>query len=109
MSWVGFGSGLLHGLAMGLAAPGSASMTHRRHHDAREERRRFGRQPLSPEERALREARRRANRKLAFFFHLLAYCSVNFFLLLVAGFRPALVTTLGWGIGLVFHFFAALV
>jgi signal transduction histidine kinase len=84
-------------------------MTHRRHEHPREEPRRFWRRSLTPEERALREARRRANRKLGFFFHLLAYVSVNVFLLLVAGFRPALVTALGWGIGLVFHYFTALV
>jgi signal transduction histidine kinase len=84
-------------------------MTHRRQHDPREERRPFWRRSLTPEERALREARRRANRKLGFLFHLLAYASVNVFLLLVAGFRPALVTALGWGIGLVFHYFTALV
>jgi signal transduction histidine kinase len=83
-------------------------MTHRRHEDP-SARRRLWRRSLSPEERALREARRRANRKLAFFFHLLAYVSVNVFLLLVAGFRPALITALGWGIGVVFHYFTALV
>ncbi len=84
-------------------------MTHRRHDPEREEPRRFWRRTLSPEERALREARRRANRKLAFLFHLLAYASVEVFLLFVAGFRAALVVGLGWGIGVVFHYFAALI
>ncbi len=109
MGWVGFGTELLHGLVMGLEAPGSAAMGHQRHEHPSEERRPFWRRTLSPGERALREARRRANRKLAFFFHLLAYASVEIFLLFVAGFRAALVTGLGWGIGLVFHYFAALV
>jgi signal transduction histidine kinase len=67
------------------------------------------REALAPEDRALREARRRANRKLGFFFHLLAYASVEVFLLVVAGFRPALIVALSWGIGLAFHGFAALV
>ena len=84
-------------------------MTQRRHEDERGARRRGWRRELSPEERALREARRRANRQLAFLFHLLAYASVLVFLLFVAGFRAALVTGLGWGIGLVFHYFSALV
>jgi signal transduction histidine kinase len=82
---------------------------HRHRDGERAGRRRGWRTPLSPEERALREARRRANRKLFFLFHLLAYACVLVFLLFVAGFRPALVVGLGWGIGLVFHFFATLV
>jgi signal transduction histidine kinase len=84
-------------------------MSQRRHEDEREVRRRGWRRALSPEERALREARRRANRELAFLFHLLAYAGVEVFLVFVAGFRPALVVGLGWGIGLAFHYFAALV
>jgi len=84
-------------------------VTHRHAEREREGRRRGWRKPPTPEERALREARRRANRKLAFLFHLLAYASVEVFLLFVAGFRAALVVGLGWGIGLVFHFFATLV
>jgi two-component system sensor histidine kinase HydH len=70
---------------------------------------RRGRPESPPEERALREARRRANRRLGFFFHLLAYASVELFLLFVAGFRAAFVTGLAWGIGLAFHAFSALV
>jgi signal transduction histidine kinase len=85
-------------------------MSPRHHRDERHGRhRRWWRPTLSPEERALREARRRANRKLAFLFHLLAYASVEVFLLFVAGFRTAVVVGLGWGIGLVFHYFSALV
>src|SRR3990172_3833782 len=109
MAWVGFRTGLLHGPGMGPAAPGSAVMTHRRNDHEREERRRFWRRTLSPDERALREARRRANRKVAFLFHRLAYASVEVFLLFVAGFRAALVVGIGWGVGLTFHYFAALV
>jgi signal transduction histidine kinase len=67
------------------------------------------RELTSPEERAYRAARRRANARLGFLTHLLAYGSVCLFLLLVAGFRPAFIVALAWGIGLSSHYFAALV
>jgi signal transduction histidine kinase len=89
--------------------PGSVPVTQRHPDDPRGARRRGWRAQLTPEERALREARQRANRKLGFLFHLLAYASVEVFLLFVAGFRAALIVGLGWGIGLVFHYFSALV
>ncbi|MDJ0848312.1 MAG: ATP-binding protein [Myxococcota bacterium] len=71
--------------------------------------RRRRRSRRTPEERAYREARRRANRKLGFISHFIAYVSVCTFLLLVAGFRPAFIAALSWGIGIVFHYFGALV
>ena len=101
--------GPIHTGRAGPEAQGSAPLTQRHRYDEREGRRRRWGTPLSPEERALREARRRANRKLGFLFHLVAYSSVEVFLLFVAGFRPALIVGLGWGIGLVFHYFTALV
>jgi signal transduction histidine kinase len=67
------------------------------------------RPPRTPEERAYRDARRRANARLSFYSHLLAYGAVFVLVLFVAGFRPAFILALAWGIGLVFHFFAALV
>jgi len=67
------------------------------------------RRPLSAEERAYREAHMRANRKLGFMFHLLAYASVCTFLLLVAGFRSAFIVAMGWGIGVASHYFSAMV
>jgi two-component system sensor histidine kinase HydH len=67
------------------------------------------RRPRTPEERAYRDARRRANARLSFYSHLLAYGAVFVLVLFVAGFRPAFIMALAWGIGLVFHFFAALV
>jgi signal transduction histidine kinase len=75
--------------------------------EPRRERRR-GRE-LTPEERAYRDAQRRANRKLAFMSHFVAWAATTLFLLFVAGFRPALITALSWGIGLALHGFAAIV
>ncbi|HEX2486283.1 MAG TPA: ATP-binding protein [Myxococcota bacterium] len=84
------------------------------HRDRREERRaareaRRGRAPLSPEERAYEQARRAAARKMGFFAHLVPYLSVCVFLLFVAGFRPAFVVALSWGIGLACHYFFSFV
>ncbi len=95
-------------------------MRERSHHrgghrasDSPERSRRSGRghrrRHATPEERAYREARRRANRRLSFLTHLVAYGSVCVFLLLVAGFRTAFIVALAWGIGIVFHYFGALV
>jgi signal transduction histidine kinase len=77
--------------------------------DPRGQRRRRRRRELTDEEKRYREARRRANQKLGFISHLVAYGSVCTFLLLVAGFRAAFVVALGWGIGIVFHYFGAMV
>jgi signal transduction histidine kinase len=78
-----------------------------RRHRSRHKRRR--REPPSAEQRAYRAARRRANARLGFLTHLVAYGSVCVFLLLVAGFRPAFIVALAWGIGLTSHYFVALV
>jgi two-component system sensor histidine kinase HydH len=74
-------------------------------HEVREDPRRA----LTPEERALREARLEANRRIGFFAHLVPYLAVVTFLLLVAGFRAAFIVALAWGIGLATHWFGALV
>ena len=71
--------------------------------------RKGGRRTLSPEERAYRAARRAANRKVGFLSHLVPYCAVCLFLLFVAGFRPATIVALGWGIGVALHYFFAIV
>jgi signal transduction histidine kinase len=71
--------------------------------------RRRGRRELSPEERAYREARRRAHAKFGFITHFVAYSTVCMFLMLVAGIRAGFVVALAWGIGIVFHYFGALV
>ena len=41
--------------------------------------------------------------------HFVGYATVCFFLLMVAGFRAAFIVALAWGIGLVMHYFFALV
>lgn len=64
---------------------------------------------LSAEERAYREARRAAARKIGFLAHLVPYVAVCTFLLFVGGFRPAMIVALSWGIGLACHWFFALV
>ncbi len=67
------------------------------------------RSPQSPEQRLYREARRRASLKLSFVTHFVVYASVLFFLLAVAGFKAAFIVALAWGVGLVAHYFAAVV
>jgi signal transduction histidine kinase len=67
------------------------------------------RRTLSREERAYREARKAANRKIGFLSHLVPYAAVCLFLLFVAGFRPATIVALGWGIGVALHYFFAIV
>lgn len=95
---------------------GSRESRRRRRREAREQRReerdtgRAGRRPPpNREEAAYRLARRRANLKFSFVTHFVCYASVCFFLLMVAGFRAAFVVALAWGIGLVMHYFAAIV
>ena len=85
----------------------SARHRHRHRHDGREGRAR--RSELTPEQRALAEARRRANLQIGFMSHAVAYGAVCFFLLFVAGIKTAFIVALAWGIGLVSHFFGALV
>jgi signal transduction histidine kinase len=82
---------------------------HAARHAARAQQREGRRPDESREQAAYRLARRRANLKLSFLTHLVSYLSVCFFLLMVAGFRAAFIVALAWGIGLVMHYFAALV
>lgn len=79
-----------------------------RRSEERPRRRRGRARELSPEEQALREARRRADRKLGFVRHFISYTCVILFLWFLA--RPAaFIVGLCWGIGLSLHFFQALV
>ena len=71
----------------------------------RRRRRRSGRM-LSPEQRAYREAKRRAQARIGFYTHLLTYALVCMFLLAARG-RAGLGVAFFWGIGLAFHFFSA--
>ncbi len=66
------------------------------------------RAPLTPEQRAYQEARRRANLKYSFMMHFIVYVSVGVMLLFVAGFRVAFIVALCWGIGLAIHYFGAM-
>ncbi len=63
----------------------------------------------SAEDRALREARRAASRKIGFLAHAIPYAATCLFLLVVAGFRPALIVAFAWGIGLAVHYFFAVI
>ena len=67
------------------------------------------RRELSPEERTYVEAKRRADRKLAFVRHFVCYFFTLTFLLVVtrSAFVPAIVG-LAWGIGISMHFFQAI-
>src|SRR5262249_40811301 len=77
--------------------------------DARRRRRRRRHRsgpPISAEERAYRDATRRARARIGFYAHLIAYAGVN--MLLFAMFRGRIAfigTAIGWGIGLAFHYF----
>jgi signal transduction histidine kinase len=71
---------------------------------ARPRRERF----LSPEERALHEATRRAERKVKFVQHVISYVCVVGFLFVAINWRLGLIVAFGWGIGLASHFFQAM-
>lgn len=51
------------------------------------------------------DARRRANHRVAFYGHALAWGSVSLFLVVVAGPLVALIVAMAWGIGLAIHGF----
>ncbi len=67
------------------------------------------RREITPEEKAYQEARRRADRKIAFVRHFVCYFFTLAFLLVVTRtlFVPAIVG-LSWGIGISLHFFQAI-
>jgi signal transduction histidine kinase len=67
------------------------------------------RRALTPQEQAMKEARRAVAARLGFVAHLIPYLIVNFGILVTAGFRPAIATAIFWGIGLACHGFFALV
>jgi signal transduction histidine kinase len=67
------------------------------------------RKPLTEQQKVYQAARRRANRKLSFISHFVAYAAVCIFLMFIAGFRPAFIVALSWGLGIGFHYFFAMV
>jgi signal transduction histidine kinase len=85
------------------------SSERRRHRRPRPGRSRKRDRELTPEERVLRAARRRANQRMRFLTHLVAYGFTILMLLFLAGFRPAFIVALCWGIGLASHYFGAMV
>ena len=60
-------------------------------------------------ERALKRARKRVNHRLAFMGHGVVYLAVVLFLAVVAGWWPATIVALSWGIGLAAHGFFGVV
>ncbi|MEQ8279870.1 MAG: HAMP domain-containing sensor histidine kinase [Deltaproteobacteria bacterium] len=58
---------------------------------------------------ALREAKDLANRRVRFFGHVIVWAMVVFFLMITAGFFPAMVVACAWGIGLAAQGYYALV
>jgi len=115
------------GLGAAPAAEGRA-MSHRRHRhwaDAEDDRREgkggrprqrnFARmlkgkkRELTPEERRYRAARNRANAKITWLIHLVAYGSVLTLILVSSGsWRATMIVALAWGIGLSLHYVAAI-
>ncbi len=79
--------------------------------DARRRRRRrrhrSGR-PLTPEERAYRDAKRRAQARIGFYSQLVIYAMVSMFLF-ARGSKAAPWVAIFWGLGLAFHYFSTLV
>ncbi|UCE86237.1 MAG: HAMP domain-containing histidine kinase [Deltaproteobacteria bacterium] len=79
---------------------------HHVHHHARR-RRRATRRPLTREERAYLEARRRANARMGFLFHAIPYACTVLFLLFLSR-TAALAVALFWGMGVACHYLAAI-
>ena len=68
------------------------------------------RESRTPEERAYRAARGRANRQAGFYSHLFAYVSTLLLLTVTTrSVRVVLIVATAWGIGLALHYFGALV
>jgi signal transduction histidine kinase len=65
---------------------------------------------LTPEQKMYRAARSRANQKMAWTTHFVAYCSVLVFLLVTSrSLRATIIVAFAWGIGLTLHYFVAIV
>jgi len=63
---------------------------------------------LTPEERALRAAKKAADARIGFLIHATVYTLVIFGILVSGGFWGAFMTAIFWGIGLASHFIAAI-
>jgi signal transduction histidine kinase len=72
--------------------------------------RRKKRRQLTPQEKAYQDARKRANAKIGFITHFIAYVSVLALILVSSGnFRATAIVALSWGIGIAIHYFTAVV
>jgi signal transduction histidine kinase len=90
-------------------APRRRRRRRRTHGGSAESASRPRRSGLSAEQQAYRTARRRASLKVSFLAHFVTYASVILFLTFIAGARVGLIVALAWGIGIVAHYFAAIV
>jgi signal transduction histidine kinase len=63
---------------------------------------------LTPEQRALRDAKKAADARIGFLIHGTVYTLVILGILVSGGFRAAFTTAVFWGIGLASHFIAAI-
>jgi signal transduction histidine kinase len=66
------------------------------------------RTPLTPEQRALRDAKRAADARIGFLIHATVYFLVVFGILISGGFMGAFTTAIFWGIGIACHFIGAI-
>jgi len=66
------------------------------------------RKELTPELRALRDAKKAADARIGFLTHGTAYVLVIFGILITGGFKAAFITAVFWGIGLASHFIGAI-
>jgi len=79
----------------------------RRHRPGR--RRGSRRAPQAPEEQAYRAARKRANERVGFYLHAVAYAATLALLLVTTrSVRVMLIVAAAWGIAMVIHYFVAL-
>lgn len=63
---------------------------------------------LTPEERALRDAKKAADARIGFLIHGTAYSFVILGILVTGGFKAAFTTGIFWGVGLASHFIGAI-
>jgi signal transduction histidine kinase len=66
------------------------------------------RTPLTPEQTALRDAKRAADARIGFLIHGTVYSLVIFGILVSGGFWAAFTTAIFWGIGIASHFIGAI-
>lgn len=84
--------------------------SHRSRRHGRYDRKRGKKRERTPEEERYRAARSRANRRVGWLVHLVAYCSVLTLILVSSrSVRATMIVALAWGIGLALHYVTAIV